>query len=105
MKYYDGICVKLPNKKLLPFLAYTDNTDNTPDKCRQECHDQAFQFAGVKRSKECWCGNEEPPRSKYTVPRMCSMPCSGDNTTMCGGGDELNMYKTSKYGVRSIEPE
>ena len=99
VKELDGACVKQPNNKLLPFHAYSNKTHNTPTMCIQECHDKAFNLAGVKWSKECWCGNEDPPRSKYTAMTLCNMPCTGDKTIMCGGGDVLNMYKTSKLMV------
>ena len=100
MKELDGACVKQSyynNKRVLPFHAYSNKTHNTPAMCIQECHDKAFKLAGVKRSKECWCGNEYPPRSEYTRMMQCNMPCTGDETIMCGGGvwwkAVLNMYK------------
>ena len=96
MKEVDGMCVKQPSNKLLPIHAYSDDKHNTPKMCAEICSYRGYKFAGVKYAKECWCGNDEPPRDKYTTQARCNMHCSGDNTTMCGAGSTLNLYKTSK---------
>ena len=100
----DGMCVEQPNNKLLPNHAYSDDKHNTPKMCADICSYQGYKFAGVKWAKECWCGNDEPPRDKYTSPARCNMPCSGDNTTMCGAGSTLNLYKTSKTSLLENTP-
>ena len=100
----DGMCVEQPNNKLLPIHAYSDDKHNTPKMCADVCSYQGYKFAGVKWAKECWCGNDEPPHDKYTSPARCNMPCSGDNTTMCGAGSTLNLYKSSKTSLLENTP-
>ena len=90
----DGACVKQPNNKLLPILAFS-GPSNTPEKCVAACRETGYMFAGVKWSKECWCGEEEPPSNSYTTTTRCQMPCSGDKTLKCGGGSVLSLYRTS----------
>ena len=97
----DTNCVEQPHNKLLPFYAY-GNSSNTPDVCLAACYENAYKFAGVKWSKECWCGDTAPPGSSYTAPAHCNMPCSGDETIMCGAGHVLNLYKTGDVLVSTI---
>jgi len=92
-----GQCVEQPRNKLLPYHSY-GNSSNTPDMCIASCAEDRYKFAGVKWSKECWCGDTEPPQSSYTAAAQCNMPCSGDETLMCGGGSVLNLYKTNVSG-------
>ena len=97
----DGLCIKVPNKKLLPNYIYSDESHNTPEKCKDTCSGKGYKFAGVKWSKECWCGNTEPPMTSYTAATDCNMPCSGDKTLMCGGGHTLNLYKAGTQSIHT----
>ena len=90
----DGMCVEQPNNKLLPNHAYSDDKHNTPKMCADVCSYQGYKFAGVWSGDECWCGNDEPPRDKYTSLTKCNMPCSGDKSNMCGANNFLNLCKT-----------
>ena len=101
MKEIDGLCVKEPWwVRVLSIHAYTDKKYNTPKMCVQACSYPGYKYAGVWDADECWCGNDDPPRDKYTLPTKCDMPCTGDNTTMCGAKNLLNLYKTSKTFFR-----
>ncbi|KAG8798109.1 hypothetical protein FRC18_008753, partial [Serendipita sp. 400] len=101
---------------------YSDEIDNrslgvrmyldggmTASSCMSACFRQGYMFAGVEYADEC-C---EPFFTTY--PRLqsvyvttdcsntiasssgtadgCTMACSGDSTTLCGGPDRLNLYK------------
>ena len=57
---------------------------------------KGFRFAGVQYGEECYCGEEEPPRTRFTRQSECSMPCSGDKEKMCGAGYRMNVYETGK---------
>ena len=95
VKEWDGLCVKEPWwKRQLSIHAYTDKKHNTPKMCVEACSYPGYKYAGVWSANECWCGNDDPHRSRYTLPTRCNMPCSGDNTTMCGDKNLLNLYKT-----------
>ena len=96
VKEEDGLCVEQPNNKRLPIHAYSDTERNTPKLCTEVCSLKGYKFAGVKWGKECWCGNDEPPRTSYTSSGQCNKPCTGDKTLMCGAGDTLNLYKTGQ---------
>ena len=88
----DGICINVQNETLLPNYIYGDGSQNTPKKCKESCSVKGYRFAGVKWSRECWCGNTEPPMTSYTGATDCNMPCTGDKTLMCGGTGTLNLY-------------
>ena len=63
---------------------------------------KGFRFAGVQYGEECYCGEEEPPRTRFTSQLECSMPCSGDREEMCGAGYRMNVYETGKVVINLL---
>lgn len=50
---------------------------------------------GVEFGNECYCGYRLH-ESAYQVPdSSCTVPCIGDITQICGGGNLLSLYKSS----------
>jgi hypothetical protein len=61
--------------------------------CADFC--SGYEYFGVEYSTQCFCGNFFA-NPTYTVDSTaCNMPCSGDSTEMCGGGDLLTVYKAA----------
>ena len=68
--------------------AVLSTDDMTAQKCQTHC--AGYNYFGVEYGRECWCGNAAPT---VTAPATdCNMPCSGDNTKICGAGNRLNVW-------------
>ena len=72
--------------KRLCFDGSTDNVDNSVPT-------GGFFYAGVRNSKECWCGNTAPPMDKIVDFKECDMNCEGDPAIKCGGSCRMNVYR------------
>ena len=77
--------------KRLCFDGSTDNVDNSVPT-------GGFFYAGVRNSKECWCGNDKPKHDALAHHGLCGMPCSGDSTQKCGGSGAMNVYRDKGMG-------
>ncbi|KAF8212849.1 WSC domain-containing protein [Mycena galopus ATCC 62051] len=83
----------------LPFLSSTSSTQ-TVSGCIAECGAAGFKLAGLSWGNECFCGNElggtaasNVPGSGLALPQTeCNMPCTGDASSICGGGFRLSVY-------------
>ncbi|KAG8795161.1 hypothetical protein FRC16_010202 [Serendipita sp. 398] len=84
---------------------YTDETGNralglrlyldgglTAPQCMDACFQQGYEYAGVEYGDECYCGRSIGS-SGTVATDGCTMACSGDATTLCGGPDRLNVYR------------
>ncbi|KAG8881117.1 hypothetical protein FRB97_000169 [Tulasnella sp. 331] len=82
-----------------PILSgYTFTDDRmTNGLCATTCAAKGFMYAGTEFSNECYCGNS---LGNATLSTSCTGTCAGDSTTMCGGTDELSVYKTSVAAAR-----
>ncbi|KAI8262728.1 hypothetical protein K4K58_000409 [Colletotrichum sp. SAR11_239] len=62
--------------------------------CTAACKAAGFSYAGVEYSSECYCDNQilSTATSGQTG---CNMLCSGNSTEYCGGGNFINVYKSS----------
>ena len=65
--------------------------------CLNHCSAIGFGFAGVFIGVSCYCGNVQPPLSKFVPYEQCNFPCTGDESEMCGGMYKTNIYSTSIY--------
>ncbi|KAJ0379732.1 hypothetical protein COL26b_001882 [Colletotrichum chrysophilum] len=62
--------------------------------CTTACKAAGFSYAGVEYSSECYCDNQI--LSTATGGQTgCNMLCSGNGTEYCGGGNFINIYKSS----------
>ena len=72
-------------------LAATNTADNamTVQKCASFC--SGYKYMGVEYSSECFCANTIASGAALATSG-CSMACSGDATSLCGGPNRLNFY-------------
>ncbi|PVF97904.1 WSC-domain-containing protein [Serendipita vermifera] len=83
--YTDSVAARtLPNQ-------FNVEGDMTVEKCTNVCLENAFKYAGVEYGVECYCANEIGGTGQ-TANAGCNMPCSGDATQTCGGGNRINIY-------------
>ncbi|KAF2643636.1 hypothetical protein P280DRAFT_213743 [Massarina eburnea CBS 473.64] len=73
-------------------------SDNTYAACSSFC--SGYQYFGVEYASECYCSNA----LEYTIQNPssdCSMSCSGDSSTPCGGPARITVF-TSNTTVNVI---
>ncbi|KAG8871579.1 hypothetical protein FRC20_010402 [Serendipita sp. 405] len=63
----------------------------TVEKCLDACNASGFEYAGVEWSQECFCGQSAP--SQVATDGRCDMPCKGNPSELCGGGNGINVYR------------
>ena len=67
---------------------YLDWDQMSVARCASICKD--YKYFSLQFRDECWCGdsygNPGHPKSN-DEKRDCNTPCSGDKSTMCGGGN------------------
>ena len=72
-------------------LGATNTASNamTVQKCATFC--SGYKYMGVEYASECFCANTIGAGAVLTTSG-CSMACSGDGTSLCGGPNRLNFY-------------
>ncbi|KAG6366374.1 hypothetical protein INS49_000551 [Diaporthe citri] len=61
--------------------------------CQDFC--KGYRYYGLEYGNECYCGYRLHD-SAYQVPdSSCAVPCIGDLTETCGGGNLLSLYKSN----------
>jgi hypothetical protein len=67
----------------------------TIENCQTTCLAAGYVLAGVEYSQECWCDNifEDGATSPLApAAAACTMNCRGNETEMCGGSNQLDVY-------------
>ncbi|KAF1924541.1 heme peroxidase, partial [Didymella exigua CBS 183.55] len=88
---YQGCFTEPSNARALA-PAELKNDDMTIESCAAFCN--PYQFFGLEYGRECYCGNAQNAKSVAASASDCKMPCKGDSTQTCGGGQRLSLYKT-----------
>jgi hypothetical protein len=71
----------------------------TIPKCQDACYLAGYGFAGVQEGNQCWCSSYVGGEwTKYQ--KDCSIPCTGDSTTFCGGRSVLSVFRAEE----NLEP-
>ncbi|CAG7849956.1 SubName: Full=Uncharacterized protein {ECO:0000313/EMBL:CCA67329.1} [Serendipita indica DSM 11827] len=68
------------------------NEEMTVETCIDTCIAAGYEVAGVEYGTECYCSATLPAESNKATDN-CIMPCAGDSTHLCGGGNRLNVYR------------
>ncbi|KAK1769731.1 putative fungistatic metabolite [Phialemonium atrogriseum] len=69
-----------------------DGTAMTVESCGNFCLYGRFLMFGAEYASECYCGSELDSGSGMAPEEDCGVPCSGDPTQMCGGGNRISLY-------------
>lgn len=64
----------------------------TAQSCIAHCTQAGFNYAGTEYSSECFCGDKLGSQSTMGTASDCSMPCTGNATTQCGGPNRLSVF-------------
>ncbi|KAM0285986.1 hypothetical protein ACHAQH_001175 [Verticillium albo-atrum] len=65
----------------------------TLESCLSNC--TGFDYWGTEYGRECYCGDTLHSGSAAAPLADCGMPCSGDGTQYCGGGNRIELYRTT----------
>lgn len=79
------------SNRALGLRVYVEGAMTVP-KCTEKCFSLNYGYAGVEFADECYCSNSIGS-SGVPATDGCTMPCSGDATTVCGGADRITVYK------------
>ncbi|KIR81502.1 hypothetical protein I306_01336 [Cryptococcus gattii EJB2] len=70
----------------------TSSSDMTEAKCAAFCAASGYTLAGIEYSSECYCGSILSNGASLTqTSSACTMPCSGDSSSICGGPSALTL--------------
>ncbi|KAF4624411.1 hypothetical protein G7Y89_g13760 [Cudoniella acicularis] len=75
--------------------ASEQNNNMTVESCVDFCVSKGYRIAGLEYSTQCFCDNSFS-KDRAPVPGLlqdCSMPCSGNDKEVCGGGALISLYQ------------
>ncbi|WVQ79634.1 hypothetical protein IAT38_001734 [Cryptococcus sp. DSM 104549] len=73
------------------------SSEMTQATCASYCGDKGYTLAGIEYASECWCGDIlSNGASLLSTSTACTMSCSGDSTSICGGGNALTLIVSDK---------
>ncbi|KAJ7050010.1 hypothetical protein C8F01DRAFT_1068250, partial [Mycena amicta] len=95
------------DKPSLPFLS-SKTANQTVSGCITQCGAAGFKVAGLSWGDECFCGNDlggtaalNVPGSGVAIPQTeCNLPCTGDASSICGGGFRLSVYDVPASSIK-----
>lgn len=91
---------------------YTDNVDSrtltaikwtgnlTPRRCASTC--RGYRYLALEHSNECYCGDTVARASIPTPDYSCENVCSGNQQSVCGGTNVLNLYEVDNVATPSL---
>lgn len=80
---------------------YNDNANMTIENCINYCSTHGYIYAGTEYSAECYCGMNIASAATTAPSTDCGMPCTGNSTEPCGGGNRLNMFWSNTTGPQT----
>ncbi|ORY19791.1 hypothetical protein BCR34DRAFT_595240 [Clohesyomyces aquaticus] len=91
---YAGCVTDAPANRALPYQIIMNN-NNTANNCISQCSAFGYNAGGMEYGVECYCGdvgNFEVSGQQFVAESECQTACSGNATTICGGGSRLSLY-------------
>ncbi|XP_071495811.1 uncharacterized protein [Diadema antillarum] len=68
--------------------------------CVRECKDGGFPYAALAHGYRCSCGILVCEDSERDAAQFCSMTCSGDTTSYCGGLHSVSVYRVTDSTIQ-----
>ena len=84
-----GCYTDQPHERTLTYQFFADG-GLTIEKCTQICYDGGFEYAGVERASECYCGSSIENQARPAAG--CDIACIGSGSQNCGGVNRINIY-------------
>lgn len=71
--------------------------------CIDFCESKGFQYAGIEYAGECYCGNDFVNGASLSyISEQCTMKCSGDSSTICGGPDAISLWHNPSVSAPAL---
>ena len=100
---YVGCANDTTNPRALATASYTDKANMTTESCTSFCAGQGYALAGTEYSSECYCANRLG-MGAITGQTGCSMPCTGNRYSLCGGSGRLSLWNNTAYASPAVVP-
>uniref|UniRef100_A0AC34QZ13 WSC domain-containing protein n=1 Tax=Panagrolaimus sp. JU765 TaxID=591449 RepID=A0AC34QZ13_9BILA len=96
-----------PSGFLLTGYHYNFPKTNAPDLCVQTCFRSAYELAGLKSGKHCFCGDSTDLKKGLEVDEsICrSLSCPGNANLTCGGIKSTAVISTGLAKIERPMPE
>ncbi|KAH8205437.1 hypothetical protein TruAng_000343 [Truncatella angustata] len=82
--------------RTLPWMSI-DLENATVSACIAGCSNYGYEAGGLEYGYQCFCGDianvVNQGRDTLQPESDCNVPCSGDPTHLCGGGNRLSYYR------------
>ncbi|WVQ99770.1 hypothetical protein IAU59_006912 [Kwoniella sp. CBS 9459] len=83
--------------------ASTASDSMTIETCLNFCQDKGFQYAGIEYGRECYCGDSLVNGASLDIASSsCNTACAGDDSSLCGGGNALQLYNNPSLALNLI---
>ena len=80
-----------------------DSTE-TPIDCARTCRAYGYKYSAM-RDNNCNCGLQLPAAAIPDADNLlCNVPCDGDNTQMCGGAENAQVYLDTSFAAPAEVP-
>ncbi|KAI0175889.1 hypothetical protein GGR52DRAFT_334817 [Hypoxylon sp. FL1284] len=81
-----------PNGRIMPTYQAPDDPELTPQKCAQVCDTNNYTISGTEYYTQCFCSDAIYNGGvEGNDTTLCSTPCGGDSSAMCGGSGYLSI--------------
>ena len=76
------------------YIFFNDNMTTTL--CTSRCRNLYSTFAGLKGGDSCFCTNHSCEQGDVRCNSECGIPCTGDQSIMCGGLHAVQIFQLYK---------
>ena len=69
--------------------------NNSAENCLTQCSNFGYMSGGMEYGRECYCGDASDLAAHNSGPEPeadCNIPCTGNATYLCGGGNRISYY-------------
>ncbi|MCJ1315893.1 hypothetical protein MMC15_001213 [Xylographa vitiligo] len=91
---YSGCITENTTQRVFRYQIINAN-NNTATNCLTQCSNFGFGAGGMEYGEECYCGDSRDliaAGSTVQPDASCNVPCSGDASYLCGGGNLISYY-------------